>query len=308
MHPLAGVWAKLDRGDEHVRIYEREEGRPFRRKKPPRIGVAVHINKETGTAVLLVTSVPALPPKLAVIIADAIHNYRSALDQLIFELAFMDTRGRELESTAFPASDTLVNFEGEKVKTRLLAGLTKQHRAQLKRFQPYRGWKSPGPHPFRLLNDLSNDDKHRLTQPALVHAQTFRMRVLNENCADCRVDVNTRIEWNKRSVGRPLEPDTEVCRFPVEITGPNPQVTMEGGVDTFVGFRNGIPVLPALWEIRDHTRRVVEFFAPEFERPCALRLRDLPRRGRIHERTDQPATKWSQGWITESGETVPLPY
>ena len=111
-----------------------------------------------------------------------------ALDQLIFELAFMDSRAgkrlsgkQSLGRTMFPASDTLVNFESHHVCYTLLAGITKQHRAQLKRFQPYRSRNYPGVHPLRLLHDLSNDDKHRLTQPVLLCPHTISLDVPGED-------------------------------------------------------------------------------------------------------------------------------
>jgi hypothetical protein len=42
-HPLLGIRAKLKRGDEHVRAYERRERGLFAGRNPPRIGIAVQI-------------------------------------------------------------------------------------------------------------------------------------------------------------------------------------------------------------------------------------------------------------------------
>lgn len=311
MHPLDGVWAKLDRGDEHVRAYERAERRTLRRRKPPGIGLALRFDHQDGTCVATVSRVSDLPLKLAVIVGDAVHNFRSSLDQLIFELAFMDSRAgarlvgsQTLEKTMFPDSNDRANFDGHYVQTRLLAGLTKRHRAQLKNFQPYRGRNLPQPHPIRLLVDLSNDDKHRLTQPVLMVPTNVQLEILFEDLQDCEL-VDGETVWNPRLLARPLELNTEILRFPVRITGPNPHAKVKGGLTSFVGFRNGESAIGQLEAIGAYTRRIVEFFAPEFDRPIARRLSDLPRPGRLIERTDTPAVIVTGGTITATGQRIP---
>lgn len=309
-YPLNGVRAKLDRGDEHVRTYERTQARTLRRKKPPGVGLRLYFDHQDGTCVVTTARVDELPLKLGLLIADAVHNYRSALDQLVFELAFMDSRGgtklsanQTLERTMFPDSEDRTNFDGHHVQTRLLAGLTKKHRADLKRFQPYRGRKLPPPHPIRLLVDLSNDDKHRLTQPVLTCPTDVDLNILFEDLRDCEPAPGA-VTWNPEILGRPLKPQTEILRFPVRITGPNPDVKVKGGMTTFVGLRNGASAKDQLGRIGAYARGIVEFFAPEFDRPIAKRLSDLPRPGRISEPTGALAATATGGLITATGERV----
>jgi hypothetical protein len=279
MHPLDGVWAKLDRGDEHVKALDDEIEVLFSQPNPPGSAMRQELDRDDSSWVITMVHTDPLPTKRALLIGDAIHNFRTALDQLVFELAFMDTGGTEVETTQFPASTTLDNFRSEYVQTRLLSGLT--HRATIKRFQPYRRWVSDRPHPLTLLNDLSNDDKHRLLQPVLIFPQelTFHVPPYHE-MTDCEPDHSRPVVY-RNIVGRPLEPDTEVFRLPIRVTGPAPDVDIAASGRVAVGFRNGVSALDALPEIARFARQAVAAFEPEFERPTALRLRDRPRYGRF---------------------------
>jgi hypothetical protein len=280
VHPLEGVWAKLDRGDEHVVAYEREEGLYTGREKPPPVEVAFDINEETGRGTLLFSRVEHPPLRLGIIVGDAVHAFRSALDQLVFELAFMDSGGRTFDKAAFPGSDNPSSFNGSYVQRTMLGGLTATHRTQLKRFQPYRQPStSERPSDPRLLLDLSNDDKHRVVQPGFLVLQEFESRIVR--LWDCAVDPNGTSGTNEMLLGRPLESQTEIGHTDLLILGPQPTVQVYTRVKYVVCFRNGVPASDALREIGAFARNVVEFFAPDFERPKSLRQRHLPRHGRI---------------------------
>jgi hypothetical protein len=302
-HPLTAIRAKLDRGDKHVRGYERWEHRVFAGKNPPGVQLAVQIDRKQSRGIIKIGRVSQLPIGLALLIGDAVHNYRSALDQLIFELAFIDSNGGKrlppkasLERTMFPDSNCRENFEGTHVQTRLLAGLTKKHRAQLKRFQPYRARNRTMPHPIRLLVDLSNDDKHRLTQPVLACASNIHVEILDADLRDCRFAPDP--DWQSEPVvGLPLQPGAKVCSLAIVITGTNPQMKVKGSLTRYVGFANGVPVSTALREIGQYARGIVEFFAPEFERPTAVKLRGVPRPGRIEPPTSPPLADTTSGVI-----------
>lgn len=280
MHPLTGVWAKLDWGDRGVRKYDRRERQIMGRKEPPMPRLRVEIDREDRACVLYISKVDELPLDLGLIVADVVHSFRSALDQLIFELAFMDSDGREMEKTGFPASDTPGNYAGSHVQNVLLGGLTKTHKAMLKRCQPYRSQSPSTPHPLRLLHDLSNDDKHRLTQPTLMCAAGIQLSFPPGAMTDCLLDTTREIAVTN-VVGRPFEPDTEFFRIPLVFTGPEPKVKAKGSATTFVGFRNGLASGDVLAKVGSYARETVQFFAPEFERPKALRQHELPRRGRL---------------------------
>jgi hypothetical protein len=291
-HPLEGIRAKLDRGDKHVRAFNDELDRVNDWEQPPAVTVHQEADFDRQLWVLTIAEVDPLPQTLGVLVGDAIHNFRSALDQLVFELAFMDTRGTEMDKTAFPCSPTLDNFRSAHVQKLLLAGLTQRHRTLIKRMQPYRRWnwpKSAPPytHPFALMSDISNDDKHRLVQPTLLAPVEMNFEVPPRG-RDCH--VRTGALEGDVVLGLPLEVNTEVLRVPIAITGPDPNMEVQSEIKGQIGFRNGAACERLLEEIARHAREAVELVAPEFERPVGQRLAALPRYGRLTPPIPGPPT------------------
>ena len=284
MHPLEGIRAKIDRSEQHVQLLNREVERFFVNRERGPVGVRHEIDPEGETWRIVVAQVDDVPVYFGSIIGDAVHNLRAALDQLVFELAFIDTRGMEVETTGFPASKTLDNFRGSWVQKRLLAGLTLKHRTMIKRFQPYRVRQIPGRHHLlTFLDDLSNDDKHRLTQPVLLAPEgmtfTFPPHYQGHNC-----HIATESFEVRNVIGWPLQANTELMRAPLAITGPNPEMPVDCDFSVAIGFRDGTPAQDALEAIAVFVREIVGTFAPEFETRTALRMRDKPRFGRINAR------------------------
>jgi hypothetical protein len=283
VHPLEGCRLKLARGDEHVKAFKNLTRRRSEQEGSP-VLLREKVDFDASEISVLVDSVVGLPLSLGLSIGDAIHNYRSALDQLIFELAFVDSGGVERERTAFPASLTFENFSGSYVQQRMLEGLMVKHKTMLKRFQPYRTRRaSRHRHPIAVLDDLSNDDKHRLIQPALYCPNEIVLAFPPGGLGrHCRWDTQRKLRVFS-VLGRPLDPGTEIFRLPVEITGPNPQMHVKCHGEFFIGFRNGVPADGALVAIGRMTREIIDTFAPEFETKKALKVRDKPRLGRFHE-------------------------
>lgn len=300
MHPLDGIRTKLDWGEHHVKALKRETDRIWlKRKKPPGFEVRQKFSPENESWTLYVGQVDPLPTKLASIVGDAFHNFRSALDQLVFELAFIDTNGKEIETTGFPASSSLENFRGSWVQKRLLKGLTLKHRTMIKRFQPYHGWNEEGPHPLTLLDDLSNDDKHRLVQPVLVAPEGIEYFFLNQwqghNCY-VRLPFVQTVVYNV--VGRPVEPGTPLLTVtPMVVTGPNPQMPVECEATAVIGLRDGTAIQRSLDSVRDYAREIITTFEPEFETRKAMRLRNKPRYGRFPPRREPPAVQIASGGL-----------
>lgn len=308
-HPLEGVRAKLARGEKHLKALDAELDRIFtKRKRPPGFAARQEFYPEHETMRVVVTEVGELPQKLGTLVGDTAHNFRSALDQLVYELAFIDNGGSEagLDKTAFPASRSIENFRGGYVQTKMLAGLTKTHRAMFRRFQPYQvAEKVRNLHPLAYLDDLSNDDKHRLLQPLLIAPAGVTIsfpKSLQGN--DCNF-ANDRAHFIAHNIlGQPLEPDTELFRAHVVVTGPKPDMPMQISAKMNVGFRDGVPATNVLTAIADIVRRAIDTFAPEFEKRTALRYRSVPRLGRW---ADRPPVIFPMKTNIESGG-IPIPF
>jgi hypothetical protein len=76
----------------------------------------------------------------------------------------------------------------------------------IRRFQPYRDREMPGRHHLlTFLDNLSNDDKHRLTQPVLIAAErmtlAFPPDYEGHNCRILKGEC-----WIRNIIGWPLQP------------------------------------------------------------------------------------------------------
>ena len=75
---------KLDRALHHLQSLEREiaiwlESKPYR--------LINELDIQSGEKLLMVEPKEPVPPRLALIVGDCLHNFRSALDNLVYELA-----------------------------------------------------------------------------------------------------------------------------------------------------------------------------------------------------------------------------
>ena len=98
---------KLERAEYHISDIERQFA-AFVRGKPHRFRIQSDPN--TGVLAIRVRFVKEPPATLALIIGDAIHNMRIALDHAIWELVGLDggTQDRYLK---FPTGDNRIDFE-----------------------------------------------------------------------------------------------------------------------------------------------------------------------------------------------------
>lgn len=93
------------------------------------------------------------------IAGEIVYNLRAALDYLVYVLAENDS-GSPQSGTQFLIEDTQQGFTAR--SKRYLKGVSDEHIAVLRQFQPYKGCEWTG-----ILRDLSNTDKHR--ELATVH-------------------------------------------------------------------------------------------------------------------------------------------
>lgn len=95
-----------------------------------------------------------MPHKAQAIAGEIIHDLRSALDNLIYEVSRRNNNNVEVEQTQFVIAD---DREAYRNQQRRLRRLTEEQKSKVKAIQPYTNedkWAS-------LLSDLSNRDKHR---------------------------------------------------------------------------------------------------------------------------------------------------
>jgi hypothetical protein len=89
------------------------------------------------------------PLRLGVILGDCLHNLRSALDHLAWQVTRLDG-GTPNDTTQFPiASRSEEQFEA--MAARRIPGLSPRHRAMVKRAQPFGRGKDASSHPLCVL-------------------------------------------------------------------------------------------------------------------------------------------------------------
>jgi hypothetical protein len=305
-HPLAGCEEKLWRAQEHFDLLQWEIARLG---KTELATFRTELKPNTENALWTVVDTVAEPElRLATILGDMIHNLRSSLDHLVFELAFLGLRGGKIPNkTAFPGSFTRANWRSSKVQDVLLEGILKKHRAMLYQAQPcYRKRDSASPRakrrrkrsPVADLHNLWNDDKHRVIQPVVLAPNEMKPSIGFSQ--DCRPAGAPTI--NLDFLGQPVKPETEVLTIPVQVTGPNPRMQVKIEIGGQISLRNGFPVLDAMMAIANYVQAILLRFEPVFETPHARKLWDLPRGGWVEREPARWGRATRQGWKLEPAQ------
>ena len=105
------------------------------------------------------------PPEIALVLGDAVHNFRCALDHLTWDLIGLDG-GTQDRYTAFPTGDTRTNFEAR------AKGMITPRKDTKQFFVDLAVYPSGDGEIFYGLNLLDNADKHCVITPT-VEATVF---------------------------------------------------------------------------------------------------------------------------------------
>lgn len=103
------------------------------------------------------------PLRLGVMMGEVVHNLRSALDHLMWQVTLLDS-GTPDRNTQYPIV-TESESKFNKLAARMIPGLSADHRAAVERTQPYRTG-DPKRQSLAVLNRLSNVDKHQVVHTA----------------------------------------------------------------------------------------------------------------------------------------------
>jgi len=154
------VRAKLDRSAEHLQSVQ-DSIVEYLNSCPGRLEGEYNI--DSGAFTLLETP-PTPRVMLAVLVGDAIHNLRSALDLLACELVRNPGRGTCMPVLKKPPTDK----QGNLVPIKVSGGVEALVLDEIIRNQPFQWGDAFANHWLWLLNDMWNADKHRLllTSPA----------------------------------------------------------------------------------------------------------------------------------------------
>lgn len=234
---------KIDRAEKHLADLDLEIA-DFCQRKPYRI--IVDEDTEPAVKIYRVKIVEPVPDCWSAYIGDIIHNTRSALDCLATSLIILNghTSNSAFEDAYFPIRSDEAGLSGDSPKRFFKRAGPKVERL-IRRLQPYSRGKGNA---LWILNKLDTIDKHRAIIP--VGARTARMTVWSSK--------PPAGELNKVF---PLKDGDELFRsvFFEEHFDTNPEIAF------FIAFGegqlvDGEPVVPALRQLVDFSKRVIEIF------------------------------------------------
>jgi hypothetical protein len=226
---LSGAWAKLRWGEGHVKHLSGE------------IGEFLDANRRSlrtefdGEGYLVYPSMDDPPPYWPLIVGDAIHSLRGALDHAMWAMIMRSQRGQSLgerdrRNIQFPLTRT----PGELDAAPTFKWLDPYSKTIVRELQRHGGvWEA---NPLRALWKLSNEDKHRLlvSQVAAIDTGTFHLRIGHNKDILKTTEPTILVNLADR-----LDNETPVARFGAVVTGPDPQVDVQGEIPGRIEFSTG---------------------------------------------------------------------
>jgi hypothetical protein len=183
-----------------------------------------------------VAKVESLPIEWGLLLGDIVHNYRSALDCIAWALVELGKRPphtlteEEQRRVYFPICSTRTEFD--KTRRIRLPGVEKAEVEIARSYQPYKAgrWLRET-HPFAVLRELSNNDKHRSVQPVLSVPASTHYKITYKR--DCEVT-----KWSGKFLAQTLEVHARLAPVYVRKTGPYPDVELQGQLAAFPAVEN----------------------------------------------------------------------
>ena len=183
--------------------------------------LATHYDARRHCLLLIVAeAVDPFPSLWGVFLGEIAHGFRCCLDHVAWALykrgRTPNVSARRERNVSFPIHPTRVAFN--KALDSKLPGVRRADRAIVRRYQPFRPGESRAyRHVFTVLQELSNEDKHRAIQRVVPIASQIQFTKFEA------------IDWIVRRVtrggsGGRLEPGSELMRLYVKRTGANPSI------------------------------------------------------------------------------------
>lgn len=274
-HPLDGCWAKVNRANVHLSLLnERIQG--FVDSNP--YEVETEPSSNTGEVIVYASAVREPPAQeWSAIIGDVVHNLRSTLDHLVWQLTLTEghvpppsLKGSAWKDIRFPILAAPHPTDGKGIlipwatskEPKSLWGIRPSLRTDLQGLQPFNHGQDAPKEPLAILDELWNIDKHR-------HLNfTSSLLGLHDGETAERI-VNFRIL--KRHAGGPFKRRTPLCtltRVDSDFT-PTGEMHVKPRLSFDISFEKGPPayggrVIETLETLRDTVAAILGKFDSEF--------------------------------------------
>ncbi|MBA5865836.1 MAG: hypothetical protein GDA67_03955 [Nitrospira sp. CR1.3] len=147
------ISVKVDRAKEHLATISADL-RAYLDSKPYAVGAKRA--PDTRRLIYSVAGVRPTPLRISAVLGDAIHNLRSALDHLAYQLVWVGSGKKPSSHVYFPIADDRARYIEQ--RRQQLKGATPTAIATLDALMPYKG----GNDALWRLHKLNNVDKHRV--------------------------------------------------------------------------------------------------------------------------------------------------
>jgi hypothetical protein len=261
-----GVRLKLERAQQHLDALQQEIER-FLRRHP--YTVIEEFNEEAGEYLLRAQVLEEPPSRWGVEVGDVVHNLRSALDHLVWQLA-LSHGGTAPSGTEFPVFVDETAFKrsskgGGRYKIR---GISPDAKTIIEALQPYHAGENTERHWLWALQQISNWDKHRTIH--VVGAVLANSAYQIQRVEDAEFGISESVAYG------PFVDGAVVARFSLTPTGPNPKVYMNSHFFFEVAFDQEGPgrgevIFVALsnfrMRVREIAARLSDFASPIQDEP-----------------------------------------
>jgi hypothetical protein len=176
---------KLNRARKHLQEIEAACDRFVRDDPDTAAGVRVKRDNDAGQFTLYAIIPQEFPLEMSAPVGDALHNLRSALDNLAWQLVIAagNTPGKHTE---FPIFEDEGEFNAK--APRKTRGMSPSALAAIRSLQPFVAWPEHPQHATMWkIHELTNIDKHRL--PHIVCLWLARVHGVVECPTDCAAKV-----------------------------------------------------------------------------------------------------------------------
>jgi|ERR1700732_254094 len=260
LHQLGGCWAKINRGQHHIKFLETDIADFFQRNPHTVVG---QFNRDCTEYLFTATGPVEIPVNFAVVAGEVVHHLRSSLDHLVWALVVQ--RGCAPKGhVQFPICSTPKKFESA-CKRGKIDGISNAAQAIIQDAQPFRTGQ-PTNHPLAILQDLNNTDKHKLL--LIVSCATGVGNTLEFSGAcieNHEIDIIPS-NWSKQAV-RTVDGGTEVLR--IRFKRPIPEMKVDAQFLPHIAFdqfggANLEPIIPSLVHLHDYVANTINLFNGEF--------------------------------------------
>ncbi len=240
---LIGIKLKLTRAQEHLNAITIINAR-FSAVEC-KVSFTVDYEKDLG---FFVIDLPQPPLEICTIVGDCLHNLRSILDYLVWQIVLSNQPEKPDNSNMFPICSSPENFRTQ-VKRRRLSGVPMTAVSIIEKFQPY----NATDHPLALLNKLYNADKHRDLNFTIAVASDLDISYIRNGEVYLRTILGNDEVRSGAILGN--------VGIPLSMTGSLPEVQINGKAECFVAFKDIVTILDDAVGVVETLEEIMDFIA-----------------------------------------------